>query len=176
LEIGKLKINKIVFTALVVFLLASPVCAALKPNDVAPSFSLRDLKGRDFNLSDVVGPKSKGKATGVILSFFATWCAECRNELPLINSLVDELRGKGIEVVIVDVKEDVDSIKALLSELKVEKPIVLSDRYGKTAEKYGVRFLPVTFFLGADARVKHISFGGFHDAKELRESAGKLLR
>jgi thiol-disulfide isomerase/thioredoxin len=133
------------------------------------------MKGRDFYLSDVVGPKSREKASGVILSFFATWCVECRKELPLINSLVDELKGKGISVVIVDVKEDVDSINALLSELKVDKPVVLSDRYGKTAETYGVRFLPVTFFIGADARVRHISFGGIRDAKELRESAGKLL-
>jgi thiol-disulfide isomerase/thioredoxin len=164
-----------VFTASVVFLLASPVCAALKQNDVAPIFSLRDVKGRDFNLSDVVGPKSKDKASGVILSFFASWCAECRSELPLINSLVDELNGKGIKVVLVDVKEDVDTINALLAELKVEKPIVLSDRHGKTADDYGVRFLPVTFFIGSDARVKHIIFGKIIDAKEFRESAGKLL-
>jgi thiol-disulfide isomerase/thioredoxin len=176
LETGKLKINKIVFTASVVFLLASPAFAALKLNEYAPSFSLRDMKGRDFNLSDVVGPKSREKANGVILSFFASWCLECRSELPLINSLVDELKGKGIEVVIVDVKEDFDTINALLAEMKVDKPVVLSDRRGKTAEMYGVRFLPVTFFIGADARVKHIIFGKINDAKELRESAGKLLQ
>ncbi len=163
------------FTASVVFLLASPVCAALKPNDAAPTFSLRDLEGRDFYLSDVIWPKSKEKINGVILSFFASWCVACRKELPIINSLVDEFNSKGIKVVIVDVKEDIDAVGELLNELKVHKPVVLSDRYGKTAEKYQVRALPMTFFIGADGKVKHIIFGEISDAKELRESAAKLL-
>jgi peroxiredoxin len=169
-------VKKLLITVLLLFLFASSAFAALKPNDTAPTFSLRDAEGKDFYLSDYVGATRKESGNGIILSFFATWCAECRIELPLINSLVDELKGKGIKVVIVDVKENFDRIAALLSELKVNKPVVLSDRYGKTAEKYGVRFLPVTFFIGADAKVRHIIFGGITDAKELRESAGKLLQ
>ena len=176
MEIGKLKIHKIVVTASVVILLASPVCAALKPNDIAPTFSLRDMAGKDFYLSDAVGPKSKEKVRGVIISFFASWCVPCRKELPLINSLVDEFKSKGIKVVVVDVKEDVEVIGELLAELKVDKPMVLSDRYGKTAEKYQIRGLPVTFFIGADGKVKHIIFGEISDSKELREGAGKLLQ
>jgi cytochrome c biogenesis protein CcmG/thiol:disulfide interchange protein DsbE len=167
--------KEIIITVLSLCLFASSSLAALKPNEIAPTFSLPDSKGKDFSLGDYVGAARKENVKGVILSFFATWCLECRNELPLINALVDELGGKGIKVVIVDVKEDFDSIAALLSELKVDKPVVLSDRYGKTAEKYGVRFLPATFFIGADARVKHIIFGGIHNAQELREGAGKLL-
>ena len=156
-------------------MLAATAFAALKPNDIAPAFSLRNAEGKDFYLGDYVGATRKERGNGIILGFFASWCIECRDELPLINSLVDELKGKGIKVVIVDVKEDFDSIGAFLSELKVKKPVVLSDRSGKTAEKYGVRFLPATFFIGADARVKHIIFGGIHDAKELRAGAEKLL-
>lgn len=155
---------------------ATSANAALKLNEDAPSFSLRDMEGKDFYLSDVVGPKNKEKAGGVILSFFASWCVPCRKELPIINALVDEFNSKGIKVIIVDVKEDVDAVGELLSELKVDKPIVLSDRYGKTAEKYQIRALPVTFFIGADGKVKHIIFGEISDAKELRTSAGKLLK
>ena len=82
---------------------------------------------------------------------------------------MDELKGKGIKVVIVDVKEDFNTIDSFLAELKVDKPIVLSDRHGKIAELYGVRFLPVTFFIGADGKVKHIIFGEIIDAKEVRK-------
>ncbi len=167
--------KEIIITALSLCLFASSSFAALKPNDTAPAFSLRNADGYDIDLSDYVGAARKESVKGVILSFFATWCVECRNELPLINSLVDELKSKGIRVVIVAVKEDFDSINALLAELKVDKPIVLSDRYGKTAGKYGVRFLPATFFIGADARVKHVIYGGIRDALELRDGAGKLL-
>jgi peroxiredoxin len=176
LEIGKLKINRIVFTASVVFLLASPVFAALKPNDAAPTFSLRDLDGKDFYLSDVIGLQAKEKANGAVLSFFASWCLPCSMELPLINSMTEELKGKGIKVILVGLKENVDQIGSLLSELKVDKPLVLSDRYGKVGERYQVRFLPTTFFIGADGKVKDIIFGEIKDAAMLRESAGKLLR
>ncbi len=154
----------------------SSAFAALKPNEPAPAFSLRDSQGRDFYLSDVAGPKSKGKLNGVILSFFASWCVPCRKELPLIDSLVDELKEKGINVVLVDVKEDFDTIGVLLSELKVDKPIVLSDRYGTVAEKYGVRFLPATFFIGADGKIKDVIFGEIQSEKELRDSASKLAK
>lgn len=161
---------------LFVSMLASPALAALKPNEPAPTFSLRDSEGKDFYLSDVVGTKITEKVHGVLLSFFASWCVPCRNELPLINSLVDELKEKGIKVVLVDVKEDFDTIGALLSELKVDKPIVLSDQYGTVAEKYGVRFLPATFFIGADGKIKDIIFGEIQSEKELRDSASKLAK
>ncbi len=171
-----IQMKKLFITVLLTFLFAPSAFAALKLNEDAPTFSLRDMEERDFYLSDVVGPKSKEKASGVVLSFFASWCVPCRKELPLINALVDDFNSKGIKVVIVDVKEDVDVIGELLDELKVDKPIVLSDRYGKTAEAYQVRALPVTFFIGADGKVKHVVVGEISDAKELRDSVGKLLK
>jgi thiol-disulfide isomerase/thioredoxin len=171
-----LKINKIILFAAAISLFATTAFAALKPNDIAPIFTLRDIEGKEFNLSDHAGSTRNESGNGIILSFFASWCVACRNELPLINSLVDELKGKGINVVIVDLKEDVNTIDVFLTGLKVDKPLVLRDPDGKTAEKYGVRFLPVTFFIGSDGKVKHIIFGEMYDAKELRESAGKLLK
>jgi thiol-disulfide isomerase/thioredoxin len=95
-------------------------------------------------LSDVVGATKRENGNGVILSFFASWCVPCRNELPLLDSLTDELTGNGIKVVIAGFKEDFDQIEELLKELNVTKPLVLSDRHGKVGEKYGVRFLPTT--------------------------------
>jgi len=170
-----LKIHKIIFAALAILVFASTVFAALKTNDTAPIFSLRDVEGKDFNLNDYVGAARKESGNGIVLGFFASWCVGCRNELPLINSLVDELKGKGIKVVIVDVKEDFNTIDSFLTGLKVDKAVVLSDLHGKIAELYGVRFLPVTFFIGADGTVKHIIFGEIDNAKEVRKSAGKLL-
>jgi peroxiredoxin len=152
----------------------SPAFAALKLNDEAPAFSLRDNGGKDFILGDYAGSQNKEGGSGVILSFFASWCVPCRNELLLMNSLVEELKGKGVQVVIIGVKEDFDKIGPLLAELKVNKPLVLSDLHGKISGKYQVRFLPTTFFISADGKVKDISFGEIKDAAELREHVGKL--
>ena len=167
--------KKIIIATLLLFLLASSAFA-LRVNDPAPIFSLRDIKEVDFHLSDLVGVARNENNNGVILSFFASWCVPCRNELPLINSLVDELKDKGIKIVIVGFKEDADTIGSLLAELKVDKPVVLCDRDGKVGEKYGVRFLPTTFFIGSDGKVKDVVFGEIKDKKELREKAGKLSK
>lgn len=166
----------IINAALAFFLFTSSAIAALKPNDSAPAFSLRDSAGKDFYLSDIVGERSKEKVNGVVLSFFASWCIPCRNELPIINSLVDELRGEGVKVVIVNVKENFHTINALLADLKVGKPLVLSDPYGEASEKYQVRFLPVTFFIGGDGKIRHIIYGEIGSEKALRDGAEKLLR
>ncbi len=163
-------------SAFLVLLLTHPALAALKVNDDAPSFSLRDNAGKDFNLSEVVGATRKERINGIIVSFFASWCVPCRQELPLIDSLVDELKGKGIKVVLINVKEDPAEINALLSELNVHKPMVLSDRYGKVSEQYQIRFMPATFFIGSDGKIKGIIFGGIRDEKELRDSAMKLMK
>jgi thiol-disulfide isomerase/thioredoxin len=170
-----LKIKKIIIATLLQFLLVSPTFA-LKVNDPAPMFSLRDIKGRYFYLNDLVGATRKKNNNGVILSFFASWCVACRNELTLINSLADDLKNKGIEIVIVGFKENSETIGQLLAELKVDKPVVLCDGDGKVGVQYGVRFLPTTFFIGSDGRVKNVAFGEIKDEQELREKAGKLLK
>jgi cytochrome c biogenesis protein CcmG/thiol:disulfide interchange protein DsbE len=166
----------IAVSVMLILLFLSPVFAAPKANDPAPAFSLKDKDGKDFSLSDVVGANPKNKANGVILGFFASWCVPCRNELPILDSLVDEMKGKGIKVVIIGFMEDFDAIRGLLSELKVTKPLVLSDERGAVAEKYGVRFLPVTFFIGSDGKIKDVIYGEIEGEKELRERAGKLTK
>jgi thiol-disulfide isomerase/thioredoxin len=169
-------LRRTVFILLLMSTLGSYAHGAMKAGDPAPSFSLRDGEGRDFYLTDIVGEKSKEKGNGVILSFFASWCAPCRLELPIINSFVDELKGKGIKVVLVALKEDFDVIVPLLAELKVDKPVVLSDQYGKTAEKYQVRFLPTTFFIDSDGKVRDIIFGEIKNERALRESVGRMSK
>jgi thiol-disulfide isomerase/thioredoxin len=173
---GKFTTAAFVFVVSIFFMASSSALGALKLNDAAPVFSLSDARGKDVSLSDVLNTAKNGKVNGVIVSFFASWCAPCRLELPLMNSLADELKGKGITIVLVDVKENFDTINALLAELKVNKPVVLSDRSGKTAESYQVRFFPTTFFIGPDGRVKDMIFGEIKNETALRQSAGKLVQ
>ena len=157
------------------FLFGVSAFAGVKVNEIAPVFSLMDLQGKEFNLADFVGTTKKGPGQGVILSFFASWCMPCRNELPLINSLTNELNRKGIKVVIINVKENEKTIHNVLGELKVSNPIVLSDRSGNVSEKYGVLFLPVTFFVGADGKVKSVIYGEIENEKKLKDGASKIV-
>lgn len=155
------------------FLFSNPAIAALKTGSTAPDFALADQTGTSISLMSIIG-EGNVQRRGVILSFFASWCQPCREELPLLNSVADELDKKGVKAIIIGVKEDYARIRALLLELKVEKPIVLSDGHGKVTEMYQVRFLPTTFFIGRDGTVKDIIFGAIKNETELRSSMEKL--
>jgi len=164
-----LSIGLFFFTALPVF--------ALSVNDTAPVFSFRHSNGNFFHLSDFVGEKKKENIKGIILNFFSSTCKPCKNELPVLNSIVDEFDKKGIKVVIVGYQEDFERFEEMLTTLKVDKPLILSDRYGKVGEKYMVKGLPMIYFIVSDGKIKDIIHGELLNIeKVLRESAGKLLK
>jgi thiol-disulfide isomerase/thioredoxin len=168
--------KRVILILVLILLLPPQSSAALKLNEPAPLFSLPDVTGQTFSLGDVIGAGKTNMGTGVIVSFFASWCIPCRHELPIMSALVGEFRSKGVTVVLIDVKENLATIKALLKELQIDQPIVLSDAEGKTSEKYELRFLPTTFFIGADGKLKDVIYGGIDNASQLRDSMRKLLK
>ena len=164
--------QRIWFPVAVVLLFATPSFAALKINDAAPAFTLPELGKKEYSFSG----SQTGTKGGTIISFFASWCVPCRTELPMLNALAPELDAKGIKILLVGVREDFGTIGRLLTELKVDRPIVVSDRDGKVAELYRVLFLPTTFFVGADGRVKDIIFGQIRDESQLRKSIASVTK
>jgi len=148
---------------------------ALSANDAAPPIALRDSSGKYFYLSDYTGPSAKKPAKGVIVNFFASTCEPCKKELPALNALVGEFDKKNIRVVIIGYKEGFDGFMGMLEDLKVAKPLILSDPYGKAGKEYGVYGLPMTVFIGADGKVKEIARGEL-TGKALKEKAAKSFK
>lgn len=167
---------KTLIALMLMTLFSAPAFAAVKTSDKAPVFSLSDRSRKEHSLKEFLPSAASAKRGGVIVSFFASWCPPCRQELPILDSLSDELAAKGITIVLIAVREDFDVINPLLKQLKVGKPVVLSDREGKVSELYQVRYLPTSFFIGSDGSVKDIIFGGIDDQAEVRRSVEKLMR
>jgi len=148
---------------------------ALSANDAAPPIALRDSGGTYFFLSDNIGSSAKKPAKGIIVNFFASTCDPCRKELPALNSIVDEFAQKNIKIIIIGYKEGFDKFMGMLEDLKVNKPVTLSDPYGKAGKEYGVYGLPMTVFIGADGKVKEIIKGEV-TGKMLKEKAAKFFK
>jgi thiol-disulfide isomerase/thioredoxin len=159
-----------------VFITASSA-VALQINDDAPLFSLRDSNGDFFHLSNFIGNKKKETVKGLIVNFCSSLCKPCKKELPVLNSLVDEFNGKGIKVIIIGYKEDFDIISEMLDSIRVNKPVVLSDPYGKIGGKYGVYGLPLTIFINAHGKVQDIIKGEVPNiGNVLRDKAARLIK
>jgi cytochrome c biogenesis protein CcmG/thiol:disulfide interchange protein DsbE len=69
-----------------------PAWAAPVMDQPAPSLILTQLNGEVFDLS-----KMHGKV--VLVNYWATWCAPCKKEMPILNSFYRRYHGDGLEVV-----------------------------------------------------------------------------
>jgi peroxiredoxin len=166
----------LIFSIIFLFIVVT-AAFPLTVNKHAPLFYLRDSNGEGFYLSNYIGNTKKESVNGIILNFFSSVCEPCKKELPILNSLTDELNKKGIKVIIIGYKEDFDVITDFLTKLKVDKPIILSDVYGKVGNKYGVYHLPLTVLISSDGRAKDIIKGELPNMENtLREKVKVLLR
>jgi peroxiredoxin len=137
----------------------SSVAPLLKPLDLAgypsrttpPHFSGRTVDERRLALEDL-----RGKV--VVVNFWASWCAECRPEMPVFERLHRELAPRGLAIVGVNAREERAAIRRYASELGLTFPLVL-DPDGKTNAAYGVVGLPTTFVVARDGRVVALAVG-----------------
>ena len=116
-----------------------------------PDFSLPDLDGRPHRPSEWDGKV-------LVVNFWATWCAPCREEIPLLIDL--ERRRPGVRVIGIAV-DRADAVRAFAEELGIGYPILLDDLEGSTMRRYGNRFgaLPFTVIAGRDGVVAYVRLG-----------------
>jgi cytochrome c biogenesis protein CcmG/thiol:disulfide interchange protein DsbE len=120
-----------------------------RPGTRAPDFTGPVLDAGPLSLGDL-----RGKV--VIVNFWASWCLECRPEMPVLESLHRELASRGLAVVGINAREHPRAVGRYAQELRLTFPLVL-DPAGKINNLYGVIGLPTTFVVGRDGRA--VAFG-----------------
>jgi cytochrome c biogenesis protein CcmG, thiol:disulfide interchange protein DsbE len=127
---------------------------AYHPGTMPPPFGSSTLDGRPLALTDLRG-------SVVILNFWASWCHECRAEMPRLEGLHRAYAARGLAVVGVNAREDASAAGRHVAELGLTFPLVL-DPGGRINALYGVIGLPTSFVVGRDGRA--VAFGvGPHD-------------
>ncbi len=116
-----------------------------------PDFNGRTADGRDLSLASL-----KGKV--VLFNFWATWCLECRPEMPAFERLHREFSAQGLAVVGINAREETTTIRAYAKELGLTFPLI-SDPTGKINSAYGVIGLPTTFLIGRSGRATALAIG-----------------
>ena len=112
----------------------------------APSFQASRIEGgARLRLSEL-----QGKV--VLLNFWASWCAPCRFEMPLFQSLYDRLHDRGFEVVAIATMDERDKALGFHREHGFSYH-VLFDAGDAVAGIYGITGPPQTLLIGRDGRL-----------------------
>jgi peroxiredoxin/outer membrane lipoprotein-sorting protein len=116
----------------------------------AEDFKLKDLEGREVQLQSLRGQV-------VLLNFWASWCGPCRLEMPVIEKLHQEFRGKGLRVFGIN-DEDFETISEYLREYEYTFPTLI-DEDQKAARLYRVRGIPTMVVIDRQGTVSHYRVG-----------------
>jgi len=125
------------------------------PTDL-PNISLADPGGVKHALSE-------WKGRPLLINFWATWCAPCRREIPLLKTLRHERAKDGVEIVgiAVDFK---DAVQHYAREMSIDYPVLVGEQDGLDAiAAFGMdTVFPFTVFADARGRIVTLKVGELH--------------
>ncbi len=135
-------------TLLLIVCLLALASAGWGANKPAPDFTLKDvLQGMDFSLSQY-----RGKV--VMINFFTFFCGPCREEMPDLNKINNELKGQGLQTLGIALSSDPTQIRFLVKQLGLEYPVLSGN--DKVSEAYGsVAVVPTTFIIDKSGNIVH---------------------
>ncbi len=143
----------------------------------APEFAVTTLSGERVTLDDY-----RGKV--VLLNVWATWCAPCREEMPSMQRLYQDLAGKDFEILAVSVDFSIagavpeNALRAFAGDMGLTFPILYSAPEGEDniQRAYRTTGVPESFLIGKDGVIyRRISGATSWDSPQYREQILRLL-
>lgn len=133
-------------TLLLIVCILALASAGWAAGKLAPDFTLKDvLQGKDYSLSQF-----KGKV--VLINFFTFFCGPCREEMPDLNKINNELKGQGLQTLGIALSSDPTQIRFLVKQLGLEYPVLNGN--DKVSEAYGsVAVVPTTFIIDKSGNI-----------------------
>jgi peroxiredoxin len=145
------------------------VCRALAPGDAVPELSLPGLDGKQVSLSAL-----RGKV--VLVDFWASWCAPCKDEMPFLEAMYRRLKSRGLVVLGVSVDQERENAEAFIAKMKVSFPIVHDGKHA-VADRFKPPRMPTSYVLDREGKVRHVH-EGFRksDARKIEQQIEALLQ
>ena len=148
-------------------LLLLPISAlALNQGDKLPPFAAKDMDGNFVDLSAFIGKKP------VMLIFWASWCPNCKKEVPKINALVEKYRGRGMEFIGINVgyNDSEEKARRFMDKSGMAYPVIF-DNKGAIPRQYGIQGVPTILI----ANIKGVIIFKNYGVPEISDEYFQLL-
>lgn len=122
-----------------------------------PDFALNDLTGKST-------PISTWQGKSLVINFWATWCAPCRQEIPLLKTVAADWGGRELKVIGIAV-DDPDKVREFAGQFKIDYPVLIGDEDAlEVAAKFGMPspVFPFTVFTDQRGEVVALFVGELH--------------
>ena len=116
-----------------------------------PALRAPDLQGRLTDLASLHGKV-------VLINFWASWCAPCRVEMPLLQAVPELLGEDRVAVLAVNFKESPRAVSRFVTAQQWRVPVLL-DPPGDVARAWGVKVFPTTFLIDTQGHARHVVRG-----------------
>ncbi|MEI8218590.1 MAG: TlpA disulfide reductase family protein, partial [Elusimicrobiota bacterium] len=128
--------------------LASQALTAVKVDDIAPTFTLKDAAGTsEFAL------ESYRHKRIVFVNFFATWCENCQEEMATLKELYAKYKDSGLVIVSISVQERQEKVQRFIAKFQLPFPVLL-DPNTAVAKQYGLAGFPYNMIIDGDGIVR----------------------
>ncbi|MGH2595924.1 MAG: TlpA family protein disulfide reductase [Actinomycetota bacterium] len=132
----------------------------------APALAGDTVQGGKAVLSDLRG-------SVVVVNFWATWCAPCRNEQPDLVQLANDYHDRGVRFLGVSERDDTAKARAWVKEFHVPYPSIV-DEPGAWADDFAFFGLPDTYVIDRSGTIRWTVFGQT-DATQLKQLIDRVL-
>ena len=126
-----------------------------------PDFRLATLDGGEIGPLDYEGE-------AVVLDFWATWCGPCRLQAEYLEELHEELDGKNVQFLAVNVGETAEQVQDFVAETPFPYPVLLDSKDTLTS-RYNLLGLPTVMVVDTQGKISFLRTG-VTDNKTLREA------
>jgi peroxiredoxin len=142
---------------------ASTAQTSVKDPSAPFAFSFPDLSGKVVSNTD---PQFQGKV--VIVAIGGSWCPNCHDEAPFLESLYKQYHSRGLEIVNLSFEEDdqlqnPERLRAFIARYGITYPVLLAGTPDQLQEKIpqgnNLNCWPTSFIIGRDGRVKEVHAG-----------------
>lgn len=105
------------------------------------SVIFEDFSGNEINLKNYLGKL-------IIINFWATWCAPCKNEMPSLDSLSQDNNFNNLQVFAVNMEQPNDlKTKKFFTDLNIQKLEIFFDRNLNFVKEFKLRGVPTTVLI-----------------------------